>query len=311
MRISVSAWDPGYADTGEGTGRDSQARLELNVEVPMRDWAPVTPSAAAPRRVLLVDGVRRLDARVDISVDGEPPSPGICASYAAGVVECVLDGRSRATVPVTRVERGLFSAVADAGLTAGRTASYAAHRVRASEPGDLLNAVQDRLTSIEVEVADAADPAPGDLLVIDGALRRRTHLARAVGYIKSHQRRYLPDDLGPLIDKLAPGERTPVFVLGTTWRRHTWYLRLPGGGDGSWAGIARLEASADLDIGDVIDLANSSQAVLPRLASAAHKDPRAPQNLTPIAGLERRLRSTLGDPRLLLRGLRIGSQRPA
>ena len=42
---------------------------------------------------------------------------------------------------------------------------------------------------------------------------------------------------------------------------------------------------------------------LPRFASRAYKDPRAPQNLTPIAGLERRLRGLLGDPRLLHRSL--------
>jgi hypothetical protein len=42
---------------------------------------------------------------------------------------------------------------------------------------------------------------------------------------------------------------------------------------------------------------------LPRFASTAYKDARAPQNLTPIAGLERRLRGMLGDQRLLLRSL--------
>jgi hypothetical protein len=42
---------------------------------------------------------------------------------------------------------------------------------------------------------------------------------------------------------------------------------------------------------------------LPRFASVPYKDPRAPQNLVPIAGLERRLRSLLGDARLLQRSL--------
>ena len=42
---------------------------------------------------------------------------------------------------------------------------------------------------------------------------------------------------------------------------------------------------------------------LPRFASSPYKDPRAPQNLTPIAGLERKLRGMLGDQRLLC-GLR-------
>lgn len=309
MRISVSAWDPGYADTGERSGEAANARTDLDVEVPALEWRPIDATVAAPPRVLLVDGVRRLDARVDIAVPDQPPVAGICASYAAGVVECLIDADKAASIPVSRVERGLFSAVPDAGLTAGRTAAYTAHKVRASEPGDLLNAVQDRLTTMEVEVATEAGPGRDDLLVIDGALRRRAHLPRAVGFIKSHQRRYLPDQLAGIVDKLEPGQRTPVFVLGTSWQRHTWYLRLPGGGDGAWAGIARLEAADDLSIAEVVALADTASAVLPRLASRAHKDPRAPQNLTPIAGLERRLRAKLGDPRLLLRGLRTGSRR--
>jgi hypothetical protein len=51
-------------------------------------------------------------------------------------------------------------------------------------------------------------------------------------------------------------------------------------------------------------LADCSARSLPRFASAAHKDARAPQNLYPIAGLERALRARLGDQGLLLRALR-------
>jgi hypothetical protein len=308
MHISVSAWDPGYADSGERAAEASRAQLDLELETPVERWRPVTASAGAPPRVLLVDGVRRLDARVDISVAGEPPASGLCASYAAGVVVCDLAcDTPNAAVVAARVERGLFSGVAEAGLTAGRVASYLPYQVNVTDPGDLINAVQDRLSGLEVEVAAQAAPGDTDLLVIDGALRRRTHLPRAVGYIKSHQRRYLPDEVAPVVDRLRPGQRTPVFLLGTSWQRHSWYLRLPGGGDGSWAGIARLEAAADLPIDTVTALADASAAALPDLASSPHKDPRAPQNLTPIAGLERRLRSRLGDPRLLLRNLRIRS----
>lgn len=303
----MSAWDPGYADSGEGAIEASKAKLDVELERAAKDWAPISPPTTQPTppRVFLVDGVRRLDARVDIAVDDQAPAPGLCASYAAGVVACDLGGSApQARLEATHVERGLFSPVPEAGLSAGRVASYEARHVSANEPGDLINAVQDRLSTIEVDVAALADPSHDDLLVIDGALRRRTHLPRAVGYIKSHQRRYLPDHLSFVVDQLAAGQRSPVFGLGTSWQRHTWYLRLPGGGDGAWAGIARLEATADLHIDMVIALANASAAVLPQMASSPHKDPRAPQNLTPIAGLERRLRNKLGDARLLLRNLR-------
>ena len=57
----------------------------------------------------------------------------------------------------------------------------------------------------------------------------------------------------------------------------------------------------------MVALADLSQAMLPRFASAEYKDARAPQNLYPIAGLERELRRRLGDPRLLYRALRVAA----
>jgi hypothetical protein len=40
------------------------------------------------------------------------------------------------------------------------------------------------------------------------------------------------------------------------------------------------------------------------VASEPHLDPRAPQNLVPIAALERELRRRLGDPAFVYRALR-------
>lgn len=310
MRITVSAWDPSYADSSESMVHANKAQLELGLELVPHDWAPIDPPSTtpAPPRVLVVDGVRRLDARVDIAVDERSPQAGLCASYAAGVVVCNLAEKTPAArLDTSLIERGLFSQEPGAGMHAGRLAHYVPRRVVATDPADLINAVQDRLTALEATVSMQAEPGESDLLVLDGALRGRAHIPGAVGYIKSHQRSYLPDELHSVVGGLSAGQRTPVFGLTTTWKRHSWYLRLPGGGDGAWAGIARLEASADLTVSAVTALADASARVLPRLASAPHKDPRAPQNLTPIAGLERALRMKLGDPALLLRRLRASS----
>jgi hypothetical protein len=176
----------------------------------------------------------------------------------------------------------------------------------------LSQALQRRLGEVEVTTAVAARsslhehgvPPEGDLLVVDGPLRGRQHLPRTLGYIKSHRTTYLPPELNALVSALSAGQRTPVFLMGTSWDRHSWYLRLPGAAGAPWAGVVRIECSADLPILEVIRLAGLSQLCLGRFASAAYKDARAPQNLYPIAGLERELRRRLGDPRLLYRALR-------
>ena len=138
-------------------------------------------------------------------------------------------------------------------------------------------------------------------------MRGRTHLPRALGFIKSHRTAYLPPAQHAMVGRLGHGQRTPVFLMGTTWDRHAWYLRLPCLPGPPWAGIVRVECSADLPRGEVVALANLSQATLCRFASAEYKDARAPQNLYPIAGLERELRRRLGDPRLLYRALRVAA----
>ncbi len=107
-----------------------------------------------------------------------------------------------------------------------------------------------------------------------------------------------------MIGSLQAGQRTPVFRMGTSWDRHSWYLRLPCLPSAPWAGIVRVECSPDLPVDEVVALANLSQVTLVRFASTEYKDARAPQNLYPIAGLERELRRRLGDSRLLYRALR-------
>src|SRR6202021_3278884 len=92
-------------------------------------------------------------------------------------------------------------------------------------------------------------------------------------------------------------------LMGASWDRHSWVLRLPCAPGAPWAGIVRVECAADLRRSDVIRLADLSQACLGRFASAPYKDSRAPQNLYPIGGLEDELPQRLGDQRLLFRAL--------
>ena len=95
-----------------------------------------------------------------------------------------------------------------------------------------------------------------------------------------------------------------MLVIGEAIARWSWYVRLPGTIAHPLAGIVRCETAGDLSLTAAAALADRSARSLPRFASAAHKDARAPQNLYPIAGLERSLRARLGDQGLLLRALR-------
>jgi hypothetical protein len=334
MRFSVDGWDPSFGmslETEEQLG-ESTARVETGVELPDGQWRAVDPdpAVALPPALLFVDGVRRIEARVWID-DESPAGPAtdataaLCASYAAGVVCCCAAG---AHLVVAKLRRGLFSVAPHASDILTRAGGYKAHHVRIKRAGapvmaTLSQSLQGRLAEVEAIAAaeargmsgDAGAAPPGhpgnsasDLLIVDGPLRGRDRLPRALGYIKSHHATYLPPELNALVATLTPGQRTPAFHMGTSWDRHSWYLRLPGPTGAPWSGVVRIECAADLAVSEVTRLAGLSQRSLGRFASASYKDSRAPQNLYPIAGLERELRRRLGDPRLLYRALREAAQ---
>ena len=302
MKFSVDPWDPGYGTSESGELDVSSAELNLELERPVGDWAPVTVAAGDdPEVVWFCDGVRRIEARIWID-DGAAEYAGICASYAAGVVRC---SATSAEVVAIDVRRGVFSAAAQAEPIVTAHGEFVVQMAASSAPEVLSLALQEQMTRAEVVVADAVVESGGGLLVVDGPLRGRQHLQHAVGMIKSQHTDYLPVDLIGVLRALEAGQRTPVFTIGgSSWTRHSWYVRLPGPGGSPRAGIVRLECSPQLSAAAAVAMADTSARVLPRYASAPHKDTRAPQNLYPIAGLERELRHRLGDPALMYRALR-------
>ncbi len=302
MRFAVESWSPEYGAPVESAPFESSATVDMNVEVPIADWSPVTPSPTTPtpHEVVFIDGVRRVDARIWVTFPDGTTSLGICASYAAGTVRCNASAR----VDLCEVQRGLFTLAGAADIET-RSATYPARAVASDDVNDLVIGVQDRMGQLEIDLARRSDPA--DLVVVDGPLSGRQNVPGAIGMIKTHRVRYLTKMGDEVVARLRPGERTPMFVTQTGWSRYAWYLRLPGGEGHPWAGVVRCEASADLSLDEARRMADVSARALVRFASEAHKDPRAPQNLYPIAGLERQLRRRLGDPQLLYRSLRAAA----
>jgi hypothetical protein len=302
MRFAVEAWAPEYGAPTDGELADSPATVDAAVERPPAGWAPIAGRAepAGPITILFTDGVRRIDARVWIEPSPGAARLGICASYSAGAVCC--DGRAR--IVAAEVQRGLFTAAPGAEEIASKHAAYPVRAAAGDTVEQLWLALQQRMGELEVALASAHE---ADLVVVDGPLSGRQNVPGAVGFVKSHHVSYLEPSLEEVVARLEPGERTPLFLTTSSWSRYSWYLRLPGASGHPWAGIVRCEAAADADVAAVRILADAVAAHVPRFASAGHKDPRAPQNLYPIAGLERELRRRLGDPLLLYRGLRAAA----
>lgn len=301
MKFTVESWAPEYGVPSQGNGAEATQPVDAGVEVAVDAWAPMLPDVGAAEEVLFVDGVRRVDANVWIDTPGGLPGLGLCAVYAAGAVRC----NQRAQVVETSVERGLFTSAQSAEDVVTPHGDYRVRATPGSAPEELWLGIQQRMGELEGRVASRW--AGAGLVVVDGPLSHRRHVPEAVGFVKSQHVQYLSDELQRGLTALPAGRRTPLFLIGGGWSRYSWYLRLATG-ESPLSGIVRCELTADHPVGDAARVADRVCATLPRFASDAHKDPRAPQNLYPIGGLERELRRRLGDPQLMFRALRLASR---
>lgn len=306
MKLAIDGWDPSYGSGMEGSDLvPSEVPVDLDVEVPLAEWGPRRPASGAEAwpDVLFVDGVRRVEARAWITDERGVTHQGICASYAAGAVR----SNGKAQVVLAEVRRGLFCRAEGAADLVTRHGTYLLHAASSDDPQELSLALQAQMSSCEVEVAERArQDAGADMpIVVDGPLRAHRRLPGAVGYVKTLHAAYGPPVVLEVAGRLDAGERTPVFVVGDgRFTRWSWYLRLPCERTHPLAGIVRCEAPDGLAVAEAAALADQASLSLPRYASRPHKDTRAPQNLYPIAGLERDLRRRLGDQTLMTRALR-------
>jgi uncharacterized protein len=307
-RIFVEGWSPEYGAPLDPDETLAPAEGSVDTSVETTAWAPIEGADDGEPLIAFVDGVRRVDARLTLD---EPtgPIPGICGSFAVGAT--VWDRqRRRSTIAHERVERW-------AVLSGGRPEifppvaldpTYATTTTADTDPAGLVRMLHTKMRAAEGHVASAL--AADHFVVADGPLNELAPVP-AVGSIKSHRVTYLPPELNVVVAALCPAQRTPLFAIAE-YRRYSWYVRLADvAGGHAWSGIIRCEASGQLPTADVVRIADRTAAVLPQVASEAHLDPRAPQNLVPIAALERRLRHLMGDRGLVYRALReaVGERR--
>ncbi|MFN0026179.1 MAG: hypothetical protein ACKV2O_03180 [Acidimicrobiales bacterium] len=312
-RLVVEAWSPDYGspleDTPSGPGAEP-APVDVNVEVPARAWEPRLPNCEAAPTVAFVDGVRRVDANLVWTGPDGRFHAGMAASVAAGVVCCTCRPPTPARIVSIEVDRVLLLPVPVGDLATGAATwrQQPLHTDR-DDPGSLSIELQTVMAELEVAVAgNAANHAAAAgstlaMVIIDGPIRRREHIEHAVGHVKTHHQQYLPPELAPIVGQLRAGERTPIFAIEGPFPRLSWYLRLPGPATHAWAGVVRHEIALTAPA-TATAMADLAAATVVRFASRPARDPRAPQNLTPISGLESRLRHRLGDANLLYRSLR-------
>ena len=256
-------------------------------------------------RVAFVDGTMRTEARLTRLDRQGYIHTGLSGSWAAGTA--LVEGRSVVGIDCAQVGRlTVFAGGMPIQLPAHPNGwRWSAHAIESTESEAPRLFLQRRMRDAEGRIAEQLCKE-GWFALIDGPLHgvRQTRLQPVVGYVKTHHRRLLAPSDWAAIPSLATGERSGLFRLGE--ERYACYVRIGdvGAWASPWAGIVRLEVAAGVGRDVAADVAGRLAGALPRFAPALHRDPRAPVNLLPIAGLERHLHRLQGDRRLAFRAVR-------
>jgi hypothetical protein len=309
--LHADPWNPEFGMGYDAALEDSPLpRADPFVE--STDWSrPLSASSAGPEPVWFVDGVRRVDLRI-LADEGERRVPGLFGSYAVGAVRC--DGaaafdRHRVCRAVI-VAGGMRQDGVDVRCGAGSLMFEPATASR-SDPNAPLDKLQELMRVAEQNLSAELIGSGVPLVLADGPLRLGEEVAErgapVVGVVKRFVRQYLEPAEEALLARLGPGDRTPVFALldrEDAVRGYSWYARLvelrPPWHD--HAGVVRCEVRAGVGLEQAVRLAERVTALLPSYAGRP-SDPRAPQNLAPVAALEEWLKHRMGHRWLVRRAL--------
>jgi len=307
-RLLIDTWDAEYGSSFEAFEGEADAVVVAARVVEEVPWAPIAGAPAdLPRRIGFLDGVRRIELRL-FAEEGGTIAPALAGSWGVGLAW----GGDRSEIGMVRTGRSLVVGGglthADLCMTIGKARiDFAASSVAGTTPADPLQGLQNAMREAEAALATEVmtTDAP-DLLVLDGPLTYFAGEGLVVGMIKRQNRPYFRPDQAAILGLLAVGDRTPLFLLGDQrLERFSWYLRIGPRRliDGTMTGIVRLETATAAGLEAARRLADLTAAVLPRFATEWGKDPRAPQNLYPVAQLERELHHRLGDRMILRRAI--------
>ncbi|MGD2181486.1 DNA double-strand break repair nuclease NurA [Lusitaniella coriacea] len=321
----LEPWGTDYEPPIELSEELSLSESEVDPTVETKDWNPVKPrqKPSLPQRIVFIDGRRRIDAAL---VGGERDTVyyGAFGTIAVGAVD-VNRATGTATYSNLTLRRILgFGGNQPAQLTRipcplGSTDELVYEPIDPAEnntPQIRKSLIQNAMLNAEDRLAAVLLAKQPDALVIrDGQFRWYNKPDITMGYVKTMRKHYLLGDFASLLRTLNPGERTPIFAIQNkkpSRKRWSWYLRSGSPdicpkrlGYHELQGIVRLELYSEaVPLDKAKEIADQSTYLIPQYASHPSRDPRAPQNLTPVGALEQELGRRMGDRALIERRLR-------
>lgn len=324
MFLRLDPWAVEYNTAYHAETIEEAPSAAIDVRVEHARWEAITPGLQDPPYddVIFLDGTRRIEARVLLEDEGRQQAFGALGSYGVGAVHCCARQTRRAEIlpgpewllieRVCALSAGKRLKDFDAKAQFQRQLGALHYRVSATgerDPDAVVRHLQALMREAEGRLASRlVDHFPQALILCDGPRPYLGGEPAVVGYVKTiHQPRVGEKEL-ELVRNLAEGERSPLYLVKSDTPERQffeWFFRLrdPSPWLYSLAAIVRLQAYAgpnpEARLAEVQRLADWLCGVLPKFASRQHQDPRAPQQLLPVRGLEQELSRRMGHPAIV------------
>ena len=309
-RMHVEGWAPEYGAPFDPEDELAPAEGSVDLTVERTDWAPLPGRDDGLAQMAFVDGVRRIDAR--LTVDDPELGTGVrrLRVVSRSARPSGTGRRRRRRVAGARVERvAVLSGRRDGGDAGGRARSAVPHRDhRRPRPAHARHARPRPDAARGGRVRRGIRPV--------GLLRHRRRAAeRPVPAVHRgvHRRRTGGRTCRPSTTRSSArwrrGSARPCSPSRTTGgTRGTCGCRIPAAGTRgrAWCGARR---TARFRSARCARWPTARRRCCRWSRREEHLDPRAPQNLVPIAALERELRHLMGDRGLVYRAIRSAVMR--
>ncbi|MDQ3461354.1 MAG: hypothetical protein M3498_18985 [Deinococcota bacterium] len=323
MRLRLDPWAAEYntAYQAEFSPLPKELRVDHGVECAAADWQALSPPHTRPLwpELLFLDGRRRTEARVLAEDDRERLAFGVLGCYGVGAVSCCPEGSRRAVYADCWEVRRICA------LSSGRQMvnfpiettlssqygllEYTVVSTAENDVDAVLHKLQSEMLAAEERLAARlCGDCANALVIVDGPRPLTSPNRNLIGYVKTIHEVKLGREQLAVVCALEQGERSPLYLVEARGSYYyEWFLRLrdPRPWLYSLAGMVRMQAYAGAEpaatLGHAQHIADWSCAALPRFASAAYQDPRAPQQLLPIRALEAELGRRMGSAEVIRR----------
>ncbi len=313
LRLTLEPWSPEYDTSLHADPNETKSLEDVELEVEFSLWGKVRPADYRVdfSQLFFIDGRRRLEGRVWNTLEKGIIAPGLLGTLAVGAVTTKHDTLTPAKVVDRVLERILIlsGGTGEDLIIENRGHEYGRLEYRYEALNDTQNLENALIQRLQFLMRDAEDKLAAGLalekalLILDGPLQRRAP-DRSLGYVKTMHTLYVSGAELEVLRQLEKGERTPIFRIGSRiLPRYSWYIRLEDTPEyiQPFAGLVRLEVRDSMGLEWAKEIADWSCRILPRYSAKAFRDPRAPQQLMPIAFLESDLGRRMGDMSIIRR----------